>query len=89
MRIVEPSSQAREAVGKSAILRSLGYLQVIHTSYPTCFFLQLIVEAKRDEIINVFSQGTQQEKTQATNIMKEIDPAQSSTYDAILQGGKK
>lgn len=75
--------------GRAAILRSLGYLQVIHTSYPTCFFLQLIVEAKRDEIINVFSQGTQQEKTQATNIMKEIDPAQSSTYDAILQGGKK
>lgn len=75
--------------GRAAILRSLGYLQAVHASYPTCFFLQLIVEAKRDEIVNVFSQGSQQEKTQATNIMKEIDPAQSSIYDAILQGGKK
>lgn len=75
--------------GRAAILRSLGYLQAIHSSYPTCFFLQLIVEAKREEIINVFSQGTQQEKTQAVNIMKEIDPAQSSTYETILQGGKR
>ena len=75
--------------GRAAILNSLEYLQAVHSTYPTCFFLQLINEAKRDEIINVFSQGTQQEKTQAVNIMKEIDPAQSSRYDAILQGGTK
>ena len=75
--------------GRAAILTSLGYLQAVHNTYPTCFFLQLIIEAKRDEIINVFSQGSQQEKTQAVNIMKQIDPAQSSRYDAILQGGSK
>ena len=75
--------------GRAAILTSLGYLQAVHNTYPTCFFLQLIIEAKRDEIINVFSQGSQQEKTQAVNIMKQIDPAQSSRYDAILQGGGK
>ena len=75
--------------GRAAILKSLQYLQNVYSSYPTCFFLQLIVEAKRDEIINVFSQGTQQEKTEAVNIMKQIDPSKSSQYDAILQGGKK
>ena len=74
--------------GRAAILNSLRYLQTVYKSYPTCFFLQLIVEAKRDEIINVFSQGSQKEKTEAVNIMKELDPAQSSSYDAILQGGK-
>lgn len=75
--------------GRAAILNALEYLQAVHATYPTCFFLQLIVEAKRDEIINVFSQGTQQEKTQATNIMKQIDPSQSSRYDQILQGGRR
>lgn len=75
--------------GRAAILNSLEYLQAVHSTYPTCFFLQLIIEAKRDEIINVFSQGTQQEKTQAANIMKQIDPSQSSRYDGILQGGVK
>ena len=75
--------------GRAAILKSLQYLQSVYSTYPTCFFLQLITEAKRDEIINVFSEGTQQEKTQAVNIMKQIDPSQSSRYDGILQGGKK
>lgn len=75
--------------GRAAILNSLGYLQTVYSTYPTCFFLQLIVEAKREEIINVFSQGSQQEKTQAVNIMKQIDPSQSSRYDSILQGGKR
>ncbi len=73
--------------GRAAILTSLGYLQEVYNTYPTCFFLQLIVEAKRDEIINVFSQGSQKEKTEAVNIMKQIDPSQASRYDAILQNG--
>ena len=75
--------------GRAAILTSLQYLQAVHSSYPTCFLLQLIIETKRNEIINVFSEGTQQEKTQAASIMKQIDPSKSSQYDAILQGGKK
>ena len=75
--------------GRAAILKSLQYLQSVYSSYPTCFLLQLIVEAKRDEIVSVFSEGSQQEKTQAANIMKQIDPSRSSQYDAIIQGGKK
>lgn len=75
--------------GRAAILTSLSYLQAVYNTYPTCFFLQLIVEAKRDEIINVFSQGSQKEKTEAVSIMKQIDPSQSSRYDAILEGGIK
>ena len=73
--------------GRAAILKSLDYLQSVYATYPTCFVLQLLIEAKRDEIINVFSQGTQQEKTKATNIMKQIDPSKSNQYDAIMQGG--
>jgi hypothetical protein len=73
--------------GRATILKSLEHLQAVHASYPTCFLLQLIVEAKRDEIINVFSQGSQQEKTEAVNIMKQIDPSQSSRYESILQSG--
>ena len=75
--------------GRAAILKSLEQLQAVHKSYPTCFFLQLIIEAKRDEIVNVFSEGSQEEKTRAVNIMKELDPSKSSQYDAILQGGRK
>ena len=75
--------------GRAAILRAIQQLQTVHSTYPTCFLLQLMIEAKRDEIINVFSEGTQKEKTEAANIMKQIDPSKSSRYDAILQGGRQ
>ena len=74
--------------GRANIVKALQYLENVYNSYPSIFFIQLIVDAKRDEIINVFSQGSQQEKTQVVNIMKGINPAKSTDYDAILQGGK-
>jgi hypothetical protein len=75
--------------GREAILTALSYLQSVYERNSMCYFLQLLVEAKRDEIIQVFSQGNQKEKTTAANIMKTIDPSQSSRYDAILQNSGK
>jgi len=75
--------------GREAILNALNHLQSVYERNTMCYFLQLLVEAKRDEIIQVFSQGSQKEKTTAANIMKTIDPSQSSRYDAILQSPGK
>jgi hypothetical protein len=75
--------------GRAAITKSLQYLKDIYDSRPNTFFLQLLIESKRAEIIQIYSQGSQQEKTQVVNIMKAIDPSQSSEYDAILQGKSK
>lgn len=71
--------------GREVILNALSYLQAVYERNSMCYFLQLLTETKRDEIIQVFSQGSQKEKTTASNIMKSIDPSQSSHYDAILQ----
>ena len=43
---------------------------------PGLFALQLLIDAKRDEIINIFSEGNPREKSDAEDIMKELDPAQ-------------
>lgn len=75
--------------GRETILSSLSHLQNVYERNSMCFFLQLITETKRDEIIQVFSQGNQKEKTMAANIMKAIDPSQSSRYDAILKNPGK
>ena len=74
--------------GRETILNAMSTLQSIYERNSMCYILQLIVETKRDEIIKIFSQGSQKEKTTAANIMKTIDPSQSSKYDAILQSGK-
>jgi hypothetical protein len=71
--------------GREAILNALGNLQSVYERNSMCYFLQLIVESKRDEIIQIFSQGDTKVRTEAANIMKVIDPSQSSRYDQMLQ----
>ena len=45
--------------------------------------LQIFVETKRSEIIDIFNQATPAEKTAMIHIMKDVDPANSSTYDDV------
>ena len=75
--------------GVEAILNSLSILQSIYERNSMSYFLQLIIESKRDEIIQVFSEGNMKYRTEAANIMKAIDPSQSSRYDAMLQNAGK
>ena len=71
--------------GRDAILNALTSLQQIHERNSMSYFLQLLIESKRDEIIQVFTQGDMKVRTEAANIMKAIDPSQSSRYDTMLQ----
>lgn len=75
--------------GRQDILNALGKLQTVYERNSMSYFLQLIVESKRDEIIQVFSQGDMKIRTEASKIMKAIDPSQSSRYDQMLQNSGK
>lgn len=70
--------------GRAKIGETLGYLNTVYSNRPGLFILQLMIDAKKDEIIKVYSKGSAQEKTKAVNIMREIDPANSSSYEKIL-----
>ena len=76
----EKPDQARENMFNALVL-----LQDVYERNSMCYFLQLLVESKRDEIIQVFSQGEMKIRTEAANIMKTIDPSQTSRYDEMLQ----
>ena len=71
--------------GRSKISETLKLLQDVHEQRPGLFALQLMVDAKRDEIINIFTEGNPREKTDVQNIMKNVDPANSSNYSKISQ----
>ncbi len=71
--------------GRSKISETLMLLQEVHEQRPGLFALQLMIDAKRDEIINIFSEGNPREKTDVQNIMKNVDPANSSKYSKISQ----
>jgi hypothetical protein len=71
--------------GKKAMLQTLKYLQEVKKARPGLVMLQVISDSKRDEFVNVFSEATSAEKTEAVNLLKEIDPSNTMTYQKILQ----
>jgi len=73
--------------GRSSITESLGYLQKLYNAKPGLFALQLIFDAKRDELVNIYSDQrvAPMEKTTVVNLLKDVDPANSSKYQAILE----
>ena len=71
--------------GRAAISESLKLLQQANRDKPGSFLFQLIMDAKRDEIINIFSGAPDNEKVIAVNILTEMDPANTSKYQKILE----
>ena len=71
--------------GRSAITEGLEIIQKLFNAKPNLYAIQLIFDAKRDEFVNIYADQRvpPMEKTSISNILKEIDPANSSKYQAI------
>ena len=74
--------------GRAAITKSLEYLKQMYNERPNLLSVQIINDTKRGEWKSVYSEGTQQEKTKAVNILREIDPSHASEYEEILTSKK-
>ncbi|MCX6250759.1 MAG: DUF4835 family protein [Bacteroidetes bacterium] len=72
--------------GRGNITESLELLRKLYNAKPDLYALIIILDAKRDEFVNIYSDQKVPplEKTSVTNLLKEIDPANSSKYQAIL-----
>ena len=72
--------------GRNIVSEGLEILQKLYNAKPNLYALQLILDAKRDEFINIYADQrvAPMEKTNIANLLKEIDPANSSKYQAIL-----
>ena len=75
--------------GRAVIFEALKSLQQVARQKSNLVIVQYMVGAKSDEIINIFKEGLANEKTQVVNIMKQLDPANSSKYDAITASTNK
>jgi hypothetical protein len=72
-------------VGRAVILESLRLLQQVNQQKMAMYLMTILVQTKQQEIINIFKEGSPAEKQQAIQIMKQIDPSNSTKYDAINQ----
>lgn len=69
--------------GRDKVLQSLETLRKVYESRPGIYLVQMMLDAKRDEIVNIFKEGTDYEKNKVIDIMNRIDASNASTYNAI------
>ncbi len=74
--------------GRAAVLSALKELRTAYNNRPNSYALQVFFNAKADEIISLFSQGTPDEKSQAIQLLSLIDPANTLKYNTINDSGK-
>ena len=70
-------------MGRASILDALRDLQKAAQQKTNIYAINILVSAKSDEIIHIFSEGTAAEKTEVLKLMKQLDPANVSKYNAI------
>ncbi len=81
-RMYEKLNEAR-----AEIAEGLKLLQQVYRNKPDPFmhFLQVIFDAKSDEMVNIFKESFPEEKSRIFAILNEIDPANTNKYEAIIR----
>lgn len=69
---------------KKAMLESLNLLVKVTSTRPGSVNLLNFIQAKQTEIKNVFYDSEQNQKTDVINVLKKIDPTNSSKYETLL-----
>lgn len=80
--------ESRVTEARTNIVESLRTLQSVYRSKPDPFlyYLQLVLEAKSDEFVNIFTESFPEEKSRVIQILDEIDPANKAKYEKISAG---
>lgn len=71
---------------RTEIYDSLRKLQEVYRRRPDPFmyYLTVVLDAKADEIVNIYSQAFPEEKNRVVQVLSEIDPANETKYQKIL-----
>lgn len=70
--------------GRNKILANLPYLQEVNREKPYSIALQLFVEAKMNELLDMFRDATPEEKKKVYDILSAIMPTQSAKLKELL-----
>ncbi|MEO1052112.1 MAG: DUF4835 family protein [Bacteroidota bacterium] len=70
---------------RKLILNVLKDIQRIRKSFPSSILIISFMDAKTDELINIFSEGNIQVRREAFDVLSEIDPTNATKYDKIVK----
>jgi len=72
-------------IGRAEIAEAMKNMQRIYRSKPDTYINRIFFDAKSDEIVNIFSRGSTDEKSRVMTILTECDPSNSGKYEKIMQ----
>jgi hypothetical protein len=81
--------ESRTSEARTNMVESLRLVQDVYRRKPDPFMylIQVIVDAKSDELVNIFSESFPEEKSRIVQILTEIDPANKTKYEKITASG--
>ena len=71
--------------GRARIAEGLPVLKEAYRARPATYVINTFLDAKAEELVDIFRKGTDKEKTDVYNILMDIDPTRQNTYDKINQ----
>ena len=77
--------ESKIAEARTSMVESLKLVQDVYRKKPDPFMymVQIVMDAKSDELINIFSGAFPEEKSRVVQILTEIDPANKAKYEKI------
>lgn len=72
--------------GRAAITGALSVISDVARTSPMSVALSMFKDAKMDELVNLYSQAPQEERTKAYNILEPVYPTEQSRLEEIKKG---
>ena len=69
--------------GRARIAEGMPVLREAYRARPATYIINTFLDAKSDELVDIFSKGTDKEKKSVYEILTDIDPTRQSTYEKI------
>ncbi len=67
------------------VTEALELMKKAHRQRPGSYLMQIVMNAKNNELVNLYSEAPTTERANAKNILTEIDPSNASQYRKITQ----
>jgi hypothetical protein len=71
------------ANGRARIAKEIHVLKEAYSARPATYLISTFLDAKSDELVNLFEQGTSEEKKKVYELLIDIDPTRQNTYNRI------
>ena len=71
------------ANGRARIAEGISVLKEAYRAHPATYVINTFLDAKADELVDIFKKGTDKEKKEVYDLLVDIDPTRQNTYDRM------